>query len=754
MGALPNFVSAQQAEQTNVRKDSATIEEVIVTAQKRSESIQKVPIAITAISSETLQRQHLFDPSQLPLIAPSLQESSVNNQVGATNFSVRGIGTAVAGPSIESSVATVIDEVAMSRPTMSVVQFFDLDRVEVLRGPQGMLFGKNASAGLINIVTAKPTVGEFGGLAHLSYGNMNVPSSGNEVVAQGALNVPVSNTSALRISGFVTRQDAFEKNVLTSAEDLGLTEGGLRIKYLLRPSDSWEVYLAADYAHEQGITGSLLTRRFDAPGGFIQAQDALVGITASPNNLKIASNAPNYNRFNVGGFQANVTHTLGNGSSITNIAAIRSYEDRSGVDLDQLPISFFDKNDQGRDQLQVSDELRLTSASSDRFQYQVGLYYLHLRSSFFVDQAANVEPIFPPPPAGFSTLAGYKSEISHSNSYAVFGQGRYSVFDQLRLTAGARYTYDFIDENNVFPSTNALIPLYKAGTAYASINKTNFSFRVGAEYDLAPEMMGYVTYARGYKGPAFDENTLRKVDPEIPESIEVGLKSTFFDRKLMFNVALYHTDFHGFQVEAYSQQAVSFITLNAGNLRTQGIEAEFQAIPLEGLTVNGGASFDDAVYQSFPGAPCYFGEQSGISGTNVCLPNGTSDASGNRLAFAPKWTTTLSANYERHISSGLMGFIQGNYYYRSSVNFNPAGDPQTHVGGFSMVGASLGLEPEGSQWRLSVFVRNMFDKRVASFIVGEPLSNVDGDARRGGDYYQQFEANSFRTVGISLDCRF
>jgi iron complex outermembrane recepter protein len=747
--------AATPSKATGAQDGGEQLEEIVVTSQKRVENIQTVPISVTAISADTLNQQHLFDPTQLPMVAPSLTYQTANNQIGGLYFSIRGMGTQISGPSAEQSVATVVDDVTMARPQFSNIQFYDLSRIEVLNGPQGMLFGKNASAGLINIVTARPVIGTFDAMTRVSYGITDDASSGREMIGQGVVNVPTSDNSALRISAFMTHQDGFEKDIYND-EFLGLNEGGMRIKYLLKPNSSWEIYLAADYAEENGPSNSVITDRFAAPGGVLQQQDALAGITASPNNIYQASNSPNSNYFKVGGGQANVTYFLPNDLSITDIAAVRSYHDRTNLDADLLPIPFFDADEQGRDELQISNELRLTSPSESRFQYQAGLYYLHLRYNFFVHFAELYEPLFPPPPPGLYNAGGDKDEVSHTDSAAVFGQAQYSIIEGLRIIGGARFTDDSISQSQVFSDPNILLsPFYPPGPSSGSVNRKNFSFRTGMEYDIAPDVMSYVTFTRGYKGPMFNDQPLRLVNPEIPIDVEAGVKSTFFDRRLTFNIDVYHEDLHGFQSQAYipGNSTLGVVILNAGNLRAQGVETDFRAIPLKGLTLSGAADFNDAKYQSFQGNPCYYGEPTGTSGTNVCLPDGTSDSSGNRLAFAPRFTATLAANYERPVTSRFNGYIEGNYYYRGNLNFSANGDPQTRVGGYSMIGGSAGVETDDSRWRVSVFVRNLTNKRIPSFIEANPLTGSFGDGAKGGDYWQQFDVNSFRTVGASLDWR-
>ena len=733
--------------------------EIVVTAQKRQENLQKVPIAVTAVSADTLRDREISEAAELPQLVPSLQQQSINNQVGSVNFSIRGVGTSIYGPQVESSVGTVVDEVAMSRAQFAVVQFFDLDRVEVLRGPQGMLFGKNASAGLINIVTAQPQLNKYEATVHLSTDIRDTDNSATDILAEGMVNVPVSPESALRVSAFTNHQDAFDQNIYRPGEDLGMRESGVRLKYLLRPDEHWNVLFEADYVKESGPGNSVIVRRFDAPGGFIAGLDQQAGISATPANLQMAANGPTFNNFTVSGTQANISYSFDNGMSLTDVVAYRSYTDSSNGDFDFLPQSIWDITSLQRDYSQFSNELRLASSTGGRLEYQVGTYYLHLKALASTQQALNLQDLAPPAPAGITNLGSDFRPGSWNTSVAAFGQAALHITDQLRLRGGVRETYDDVRFRDDFLAQGHgyvfAAPLYPLVPFDNRTYNTNFSYRGGLEYDIQPDIMAYVTYARGYKGPTFDQLNGHLVKPEIPNDLELGLKATLFDRRLSLNIAVFDEKFHQFQAQAQEPGGqTGFETLNAGNLTSRGVEAEFRALVFEGLTLSGGLTFNDAYYESFQGVACYPGLTAGpVAAKGVCAPNNTTDASGNRLAYAPRWTGTLSANYLRSLTQNLDWLVDLNGYYRSNANYSAAGDPRTRIGGYAIVGASLGIQTTDGRWRLSLFGRNLADKRVPSLIIEDPLDAFYGDAKRGGDYWQQFDANSFRALGVSISYR-
>jgi iron complex outermembrane receptor protein len=324
-----------------------------------------------------------------------------------------------------------------------------------------------------------------------------------------------------------------------------------------------------------------------------------------------------------------------------------------------------------------------------------------------------------------------------------------------RITAGARITHDDIFGVATGDTTGFVIGNTFNGTISGKLKETNLSFRAAAEYDATRNVMAYLTVARGYKAPSFGGSTgLARVKSEIPTNVEAGVKSMLFDRKLQFNVAVYHTLFKNFQAQAFDPVTLGFPLTNAGDVRSQGVEVDFRAAPVEGLTLNGGLAFNDAIYKNYKGVGCYYGQPSGTSGRNVCLPNLTVDVTGNQIAYAPKFSGSVSAEYERPVSSTLKGFVDANYYHRSSVYFTAVRDPKTRVTPFGIVGGSVGVETNDSAMRFSVFARNLLDKRIPTFIVPDITAPFNGDAAIGGDYWQQFGETSFRTIGASLDLRF
>lgn len=731
------------------------IQDIVVTARKRSESAQTVPVAVSVANAETLEQHQVTNAYQLVNLTPSLQVQSANQQAGAVNFAIRGIGTTVFGPQVESSVGVVIDDVVMSRPQFGAVQFFDLDRVEVLRGPQGMLFGKNAAAGLINIVTAQPRLNRSEFLANVLYGNTTAPGSGNVATLQVAGNAPIGENAAFRVSGFVNRQDAFVQDT-NLRNNLGLTQYGGRLKFLWSPGDSLRLTAAADYQRSEGPGEGVLVHRFTAPGGLISAINATNGITASPRNTRMAADVPNENDSEIYGGSLKAEIELGNGYTLSNVLARRIYNADTSIDTDTTTANLFNVNDGGTRYRQTTEELRLTSPTDGRFNFQLGLFYLDLDGRQFLLQGANLGLATPP---GLSFIGSFLDSRSATKSYAGFFEGQFKLNESVRFTGGVRYTHDNIDLRVQTPNIAAILPLYNINFAVRTTNN-NISYRFGLDYSVAPDVLAYATYSRGYKGPTFDQLSGSLVAPEIPKSYEIGVKSTLLDRRLRLNLALFDTTFEGYQTQAQAPgTATGFIALNAGQLKTRGAEFEFTALPFDGLTISGGTTYNHTEYKNLAGIPCYTGQATGTAGTNVCFANGTTDVSGNQLANAPRWTTSVTARYEQPLSSGWNGFLQGDVFHRSSFYFTQTRDPNTKIGANAIVGLSAGATTADNRLTITAFVRNLFDKRVPSFIIADPVAGLytgpsgQSDAALGGVYWQNFGPNSFRTIGLSLSYR-
>jgi iron complex outermembrane recepter protein len=719
------------------------VDEIVVTAMRRPEILRKVPLSVTAISAKTLEERHITDVSQIVYAAPSLQVQSNNGSPVASFFSVRGIGTLAFVKNIEQSVGLDVDGVALVRPETGVLAFYDINDVEVLNGPQGMLFGKNASAGLINVTTKNPQIGQFSGYVSSEYGSMTTPGSGNEFLDQAVVNIPVTENSALRITGVFSHTDPFVKDVYTDqGEQYDHTEGGVRAKYLVQPNSDLSITFSGDYANSQGVGPGETTDRILAPGSPNAPLDKAVGVVPGPNNVFNSSDAETNDRFLSGGVQSNVAYTTPWDGTITNIAAWRGYQEHAVGDNDDHQTNVEDYSAGYADFSQVSDELRYTSPTGEKLEYQFGAYFLDARiyehATIYADLGL---PPPPPPYLGYVGANGIDRE--HLSSAAGFGQATYHITDRLRVLAGLRYTQDTIDNTGVtFPTPTFAAALPVGVIPKTVVNHNNISWRGSLQYDITPDVMGYVTIASGYKGPGFNQFSALPVAAETSYQYEAGIKTRLFGGRGSFNLAVYDEKFDHFQDQTYFPVAPYYAVLSAGSLDTRGFEASADARVTDKFTVSASIAYVDAFFDYFPGDQCYVGEAAGTAPSpNVCY-QGHSNSTGNTLENAPKWAGTVSGAYVQPVLQNYQLELNGSVYFKSSVNFSSDNNPNTFEGGYALVGLNAVFGPQDGNWRLTIFCRNCADRRFATYIEPYPLVPAD--------YGQQFGVDSFRTVGLSL----
>ncbi|MEO9832596.1 MAG: TonB-dependent receptor plug domain-containing protein, partial [Marinomonas sp.] len=366
LAAISQPALAQDANDDDAANEGNTI---IVTAQRSSQNIQDVPVSLTAVTAEKLSDLNINTASEIFLAAPTVQISGFNN-----NVSVRGIGTLAITPTVESSVGFAVDDVNVGRTALALGAFDDVARVEVLNGPQGLLFGKNSSAGLLNVVTRRPELGEFSGFATAEVNLRDTtPETGMGYILRGTINAPLGDTAALRINTRYTQQDGIVEDIGMGDSDNKKEDWGVRAKLLVEPSDNLEIYVIGEYAEANGTF--LDSYRLADPGGRVVDQITGAGITASPENLQIAQNETTFRDTQISSIQGTIAYTLPNDWQIINVAAYKNLKINSSLDADRTTGAYLDFNQIDSDFSQFSNELRLSIPDSSRVHGQLGLYY-------------------------------------------------------------------------------------------------------------------------------------------------------------------------------------------------------------------------------------------------------------------------------------------------------------------------------------------------------------------------------------------
>jgi len=766
--ALALMASTQSASAQSEDAEAGDSSIIMVTAQRLEQSIQDVPISVQPVSAEELDQRGIDDLTQLTVAAPTLQLG------GDNTFAVRGVGTQIFTQSVDPSVAIAFDEVNYANLQMSGVPFNDIERIEVLNGPQGLLFGKNASAGLLNIVTRRPELGYLGGEVSAEYQLRDAtPGNSSGYELRGVLNIPTGDNSALRVSGIFNDQDPIIEDLLpiNGRNEGGLERWGVKAKYLLE-SGPVTVYLIADYNENAGV-GGLFERTYlevDANSPDIPGLLADDGIVAGPENLFKNSDGEYFRDLETGGVQGTISYEFDSGLEIANIMAWRFFDRFQNLDTDFTSGDALNVNSSNTEFTQFSNETRLVLPSNGPLTGQVGLYVLDSKLDF--DSILNVNLFFPsfvsggfpfcvgatveqgPPPAcpvsNVSLLGSDRMFTIETTSLAAFGQFNYEVSDSLSLLAGARVTRDEISIDGVQNMRDYAFGAFGAPGSFAETTKnTNFSYKVGGQYDIAENAMIFATYGRGYKAPGFNDgiigpNIPLAVDDEISKTFEIGLRSEFLDDMLIFNVTAFDTKFKDYQSQAFNLTSQSFSIQNAASVTSRGVELDVTLNPVDGLSISWVAAFLDSEYDDFPGAECYPGQTDAS-----CAVNNTFNAAGSATPLAADFTSTLQAVYEFALGSSADAYVQGNWYTRSSINFGQNGSPDTLLDGIDTFGISAGVRLDNGL-SLSVFCRNCTNELVPTAIGYDAGDALDGFVTTR----QSWGYNSTRTIGASASFEF
>lgn len=675
---------------------ASQLEEVVITAQKREQSLQDVPISVIAMSGDELENLNRNEITELTKsIAGFTFQSGSGDSERA--IQVRGVGTSTFSQGVEQSVGTVVDGVVASGLVASFLDFSDVERIEVLRGPQGMLFGKNASAGLLNISTIKPT-------ADFSYGASASFAEKNEEKFTAYVSGGLTDNVLARFSAYSNTRDGIIDNINSSVSGTynNRDEWGISGKLLIEPSDELSVLLSVRHSERDisccyrppvEVVGPFSTV---LPSG--QDNDQIFEITTySPNEA------------NVDVYSIEVNYDIGE-NTLTSISSYTDTHTYSNIVATGLPVNLLDDNFKDSEIEQITQELRITSPADLTVNYVAGLYYYNNELDY------NQARIFNPPFSQQPTTAGFEAQsIIESQSLAVFGQLTWNISDANRLSVGLRYNDEEISLDQTL--TDRLgSSSFPNPTRSSTVNDEAISWRIIAEQDIDAGMI-YATVARGYKGPG--ANTLASgfdaakpiVDAEIPTNYELGIKSELFDGGLRLNANIFLTEFKDFQASLSDNEVPpSFFLSNAGKLKTQGVEIEVTSQATDNLFVSANIAYIDASFVDFEGAACY-PDQDAASG---CV-GGTQDLSGKDLPFSPDLTLNLFARYDIELANlPFNAYLQGAYHWQDEVQFNTSNDPKTIHDAYGIADLAVGIESDEGNYSMQLFVKNAFDEFYAS----------------------------------------
>ncbi|GAA0653445.1 TonB-dependent receptor [Sphingomonas ursincola] len=756
------FAMPAHAQDAAADDDQGGITEIVVTAQKVAENVQDVPIAITAITSERLETTGVTSLEGLTQLVPSV---SFRKGTTSANSAIvmRGVGTITFSIAAEPSVSTVVDGVVLSRSGQAFMDLVDAERLEVLRGPQGTLFGKNASAGLVNIVSK-------GGTDTLQAEARLEAFDDDEYRLRGAISGPLAENLTGRITAFygsydgnITNINGGRRNRINGYEHYGArgildyNNGGTRFRFIAD-------YFEADddcCADVTGVSrGAVLDAELGLPGGVARG----VNQRFVNHNLVTRTLDKQWSLTASADFDVLTDHVL---SAIVGYRNWENTEIREGDFLPRAIVGTGELHDNGQVRTeQLSLEVRLASDQSKPFFYQVGGFIwgsdneqdFTRRNITCATSTLPIDPITGGRPCNVNdrtnTLFPTATSFSavESRNYAIFGQATYRLSDMFALTGGLRYTWDDlsfihtrapgVNATTGLPATGPGVSGAPAGGTIASggngtntsrgdSSNGNLSGRAVLQFTPSEDVMLYGSYTRGYKGPAFNvffnhtaPTNAIPIDEETSDAFEIGLKSQFLDNRVQFNLSAFTVTYDGFQANNFvllNGAVVSNLT-NAGSVKSEGFEVDLLAVPVDGWTLRASGAYADATVKRFNPNPA---------------TNAPDARNGTQLPLAPKFTWTIGTSYERDLG-GFKMYLDTDFRHVSR-QFSDLGE-QGPIAAYGIWNGSIGFSDPDDNYRVSFLARNITDKAYA-------LLNVSAGQRL------QIPRDADRYFGISLRAR-
>lgn len=720
-GSAATLAQAQTAPQAAAAEDSDA-NEIIVTATKRAESIQDIPLAVSALTGDALFKSRVTQTDELVTRMPNLQLSSI---VGDNTpiFSLRGVSMFDYSLNQSSPVATYYDEVYKGNFAFLGVAMYDLERVEVLRGPQGTLYGKNTTGGAVNLISKAPELGETTGYINVGYGNYN------RIDANAAINLPLGDKAALRIAATYSNADGWFKNVVPGQPDLAsVREYGIRAALRFEPADGIDITL-------RGSTSYQDPRNFG-----IYAQPEAVN---RPGLLEreIAANVTSRRKARTYSLSLTANVDITDALTVTSITAwdkgsLNFFEDTDGQAIELLEIPYNDRA------TQFAQDLRLTSDFDGPFNFILGGFF-HRENVFnqtTFQIATDVDSDGLPGVTANDCAIGLPLGCLFDNSfdqlkksYAVYSDANFAITDALTLRGGLRFTHDTGQQTDfradaLGPDRVLVANLIPLSNLFYKTD--NLSGKIGLDYKFESGQMVYANYSRGYRANSFnaqaffDPSELSVAKPETIDAFEVGLKSQFADRRVTLNLAGFYYKYRNQQFLNIDPFTAAQTLLNIPRSRIFGAEAELVARATDQLTLRAGLGLLDSEIQ-----------QGAVSGNNVA---------GKKLANAPALSFNLG--FDATVMDGNSGKLSfhGDLSYAGSQFFEVLNIPRLEQGAYALLFGHIDWESSDGRWNVSVWGKNLTNKFYFT-------SRVDLLAGFGFDYNH---ISAPRTFGVTVGTKF
>ncbi|UST95715.1 TonB-dependent receptor [Pseudomonas siliginis] len=703
--------------------NGSQLETVTVTTRRREESSQDVPTPMSVVSGQNLETQRVYRIQDLQQLVPSVNVAYMHAR--QSSVSIRGLGNNPASDGLEGSVGLYIDNVYLGRPGMAVFDLMDIEQLEVLRGPQGTLFGKNTTAGVINISTRAPSFTP----------ERSIETSVGEdgyFQTKGTISGPLNDELAGRFSAYRTRSDGDIKNEYDGHDLNGGSREGFRAQLLFKPNENFNLRWIGDYNEEDSSAG---TRVLYNTGPTIngvnlyESRASAAGATlVNGRHRKVNLDNDQHVTVHQGGTSVEANWTLPSDFTLTSISSYRfwNFTPRNDDGLN-VPASY--NAGVSVEDKQYSQEFRLASPKGEFFDYVVGAYYFgsDLDNKSFAYYGPQADIWNGTPAGSLANVTSIGNGHIKTDSFALFAQGTWHLSERLDFTAGVRGTYE---EKNASVGRNA--PVGGVAVAGAAANarrgragvydsgdlnqySSSPSGLLNLSYRITDDVLGYATLSHGEKSggvnlavgsaPTAGADSLL-IGTERANNAELGFKSTLWDRRLQLNANVFWTQVNAYQTNAYdAANRVQYLT-NAGSVRSRGIEFESTLVPLRGLTLNFNGSYNDVSYLSYKDAPCP-PEVSQAPGAPASC-----DLSGHQVVGASKWIGNANGEYKWNLDNGFEPYVTGSYAFRSKAVGTVEDSDYGQIPSYAVVNLSTGLRGDFNQgqWDVSLWLKNAFDK--------------------------------------------
>lgn len=754
LGAWTPVYAQQAAEHTEV---SHSLQEIVVTAQRRAENLQSVPIAITAVNADLLAAARVDNIANVQAISPSVGFRSAYIASSSANLIVRGLGTTGASRNFEGSVGVFIDGVYRTRAASALQNFLDIDGLQLLRGPQGTLFGKNTTAGAVLLNSAKPSLDRAEGLVEVNYGNYE------SIVARAAASIPVGDNAAFRIAGLASKRDGFYTDTTTGADLNGDSTQAVKAQFLVEPTDQLALRLIGDYSHSYGHCCYATADFINGPTQpLINALTVLAGRTLPSTRRGDFAQTLNYNgtqEIEDFGGTLLIDADIG-GGKLKSVTALRKFTldqrdndaDFTGADLllytETFASRFFSQELTYSFDIDALNGDAIFGAFFSDEKLQFGRDFSHgTQAQRYWDTILSVPPFSLRPGTVRAVGRNAQEEMRGSaRSYAGFAHFNFAVGSKVNVIAGIRYSIEEKQgsfRNSFYnPAPNNVYRILGVGPSPdydRSKTDRSLSGTFGVQYKPVADVMLYATYNRGFKAggitidsaaaggvaqnPAVTPGAIPgdpSYAPETIDAFEVGMKAQYLDRRARTNIALFHYDIRNVQIAQF--RGLQFAVVSAKSATDYGLEIEnlFRLSDSLNLAIDG---------TWIPHA------KFGVDPTIGVI-------SGSRFRYAPKLAGNVALNLDAPVTGKMNVTARAQYQYTSSQLLNTANTSQQ--GPVSLVNANLGLKWPDSNVELEGWVQNVFDKTYVQLAYESPLQRGDQNAYLGAP----------RTYGIRMRAKF